>query len=86
VLFETFIAVLRPLANQRCGAIALVSNDTLSLGGAVALLDHVASVEAKDPEAWPSDLVDDDGERRTWHYFLIANLSDCLRELMAGVA
>jgi hypothetical protein len=37
VLFETFIAVLRPLANQRCGAIALVSNDTLSLGGAVAL-------------------------------------------------
>jgi hypothetical protein len=52
-------------------AIALVSFDTISLAGVVALLEYVASLEAKDPEAWPSDLVDDDGERRTWHYFLI---------------
>jgi hypothetical protein len=57
---------------------ALVSFDTISLAGAVALLEYVSSHDAKDPEAWP-DLVDDEtGRVRDWHYFLTANLAAAL--------
>ena len=62
---------------------ALVSIDTISVSGAVALLEHVASIEAKDCGAWP-DLVDqEDGKSHSWHYFLIVNLAAALT---AGVA
>jgi hypothetical protein len=47
----------------------------------LALLDYVVSTEAKESHG-PLILVDDDGKRQAWHYFLISNLSDCLRELM----
>jgi hypothetical protein len=63
-------------------AIALISFDTLSLAGAVALLAYAVSVEAKDPQAWPEDLRLIDGKRRTWHFFLIDGLSKVLRGLM----
>lgn len=75
----------------RCGdehtdaSIALVSFETISLAGAVALLEYVASLEAKDPESWP-DLLDDDGKTRSWHYFLIAGLAETLCDLMPGRA
>jgi hypothetical protein len=57
---------------------ALVSFDTISLAGAVALLEYVSGHDAKDPEAWP-DLVDvETGRVRDWHYFLTANLAAAL--------
>jgi len=58
-------------------AMELVSFDTISFSGAVALLEYVASVEAKDPEGWP-DFRDDDGRIRDFHYFLTSNLAACL--------
>jgi hypothetical protein len=63
---------------HEAAAMALVSFDTISLAGAVALLEYVSSHDAKDPEAWP-DLVDDEtGRVRDWHYFLTANLASAL--------
>jgi hypothetical protein len=63
---------------HEAAAMALVSFDTISLAGAVALLEHVSSHDAKDPEAW-LDLVDDEtGRVRDWHYFLTANLASAL--------
>jgi len=63
---------------HEAAAMALVSIDTISVSGAVALLEHVASIEAKDCGAWP-DLVDqEDGKSHSWHYFLIANLAAAL--------
>jgi hypothetical protein len=50
-------------------AIALASCDDLTVAGAAALLEYVASMEARDPETWPTDLVDDNDKRRTWHFF-----------------
>ena len=58
-------------AEDEAAALALVSSEILSLAGAVALLEYAASVEARGPEAWPLDLVDDNGKRRTWHFFLM---------------
>jgi hypothetical protein len=65
-------------------AIALVSFDTLSLAGVVALLEYVASVEAKDPESWP-DLADDDGSIRNWHFFLVERLAEALPGMVGVV-
>lgn len=57
---------------------ALVSFDTISLAGAVALLEYVASVEAKDPEGLPDFTDDEDGRIRAFHYFLTINLAATL--------
>jgi hypothetical protein len=63
---------------HEAAAMALVSFDTISVSGAVALPEHVASIEAKDCGAWP-DLVDqEDGKSHSWHYFLIINLAAAL--------
>lgn len=64
-------------------AIELVSFDSISLAGAVALLKYVATVEAKDPGAWPADLMTVDNVRRSWHFFLIDSLSRALRPVTA---
>lgn len=73
---------VRTSREMDAASIALVSNDSLSLGGAVALLDYVAEFEAKDHEGWPANLVDGDGELQTFHYFLIENLAYCLSDLV----
>jgi hypothetical protein len=67
----------RTSIEHEAAAMALVSFDAISLAGAVALLEYVASVEAKDPEAWP-DFEVEDGRIRDWHYFLTANLATAL--------
>ena len=57
---------------------ALVDFETITPAGAVALLEYVAVVEKQDAQAWPSELVDDDDKRQTWHYFLMTNLAAAL--------
>jgi hypothetical protein len=56
---------------------ALVDFDTISLSGAVTLLEYVASVEQQDAQAWP-DFVDDAGKCHDWHYFFLNNLAAAL--------
>jgi hypothetical protein len=65
-------------------AAELVSFDTISLAGVVALLNYVASVEATDPEGWP-DFRDDDGRIRDFHYFLTSNLAAALTPEAGGL-
>ena len=59
-------------------SVALVSSEVLSLTGVIALLEYVASVEAKDPEGWPLGLIDDNDKRHTWHFFLMEHVAAAL--------
>lgn len=81
--FET---ACRTGIEHEAAAMALVSFDTISLAGAVALLEYVAGVEAKDPEAWPDFVDQEDGKNHSWHYFLIASLVEILPELVPVTA
>jgi len=59
-------------------SIALVSSENLSRAGALALLQYAMEVEAKDSECWPDELYDDNGKRRTWHFFLMEKIAGAL--------
>jgi hypothetical protein len=60
-------------------AIALVSSENLTLAGATALLQYASDLEAKDSKCWPDDLIDDDGNRRSWHFFLMKQVASALK-------
>jgi hypothetical protein len=75
----------RTYNEQDAAALALVSADSLTVPGAVALLRYVVSVEAKDSGAWPTDLVDDDEKTRTWHFFLMEQVAAALTETARGM-
>jgi len=64
-------------------SVELVSFDNISLPGAVALLSYAASVEAKDRDVWPTDMVDDDDKSRSWHFFLMEGIAAALAKTAA---
>ena len=59
-------------------AIALVSSEKLTRAGALALLRYALELEANDSRCWPDELCDDDGKRRTWHFFLMEQIAGAL--------
>lgn len=59
-------------------AIALVSTEDLTRAGATALLQYASDLEAKDRKCWPDELFDDDGKRRSWHFFLMKQVVSAL--------
>jgi hypothetical protein len=59
-------------------AIELVTVLPTTAAGMLALLEYAISAD-HDGELWPTELQSDDGKRtRSWHHFLIENLSEIL--------
>jgi hypothetical protein len=76
--------VIRTMYLESDAACELVGVRPTTMKGVMALLEY-ALVTDTDGAAWPTDLESDDGTKtRSWHYFLIENLSDAIAGLAAG--
>jgi hypothetical protein len=65
-------------------AIELVSVRPETMAGVVALLNYAIAAD-RDGETWPPELLSDDGKTvRSWHHFLIQNLTEILPDLLGG--
>jgi hypothetical protein len=59
---------------------ALIDIHPTTMAGLMALLNYVISADS-DGEMWHVDLEADDGRTRSWHYFLIENVTAVLTDL-----
>jgi hypothetical protein len=60
-------------------AIELITVLPTTAAGLLALLEYATISADRDGELWPTGLQSDDGKRtRSWHHFLIENLSEIL--------
>ena len=76
--------VIRSMDAETDAAITLVSICPTTHAGVLALLQY-ALVRDNDGEAWPRELVSDDGTKeRSWHYFLIGNVAAALADIGSG--
>jgi len=67
---------------QEEAACVLVSIVPTMLAGVISLLQY-ANAANSDGDTWPSVLQSDDGrESRSWHYFMIENVSAALTDLV----
>jgi hypothetical protein len=74
--------IMRTSDLETDAACVLVSIVPTTLAGVVALLKY-AMVADTDGEGWPSDLQSGDGTKtRSWHYFLIENITAALTDLV----
>jgi hypothetical protein len=65
-------------------AIELINVRPATMAGVVALLNYAISAD-HDGETWPRELLSDDGKTiRSWHHFLIQNLTEILPDLLRG--
>jgi hypothetical protein len=66
-------------------ACTLLNIDPTTLAGVVTLLAYARDHDDENyGMGWPTDLVAERDETRSWHYFLIANLAEVLPELVRG--
>jgi hypothetical protein len=76
--------VMRTSDLEMDAACVLVSIIPTTQAGVVALLQYALLADT-DGEGWPSDLVSDDGTKaRSWHYFLIENVTAALTDLVSA--
>ena len=68
-------AVLDVSEAETDAAMALVDVRPTTQAGMFALLEYVLLHEKRDRLCWPSDLEDDEGKQRPWHYFMLENLA-----------
>jgi hypothetical protein len=65
-------------------ACVLVSICPTTIAGVIALLRYANAVD-KDGEAWPRELMSDDGTKtRSWHYFLIEVIAETLPGMVSA--
>ena len=73
--------IIRTMDAESDAACTLVSISPTTLAGVLALLQYAVARDT-DGEAWPRDLVSDDGTKsRSWHYFLIENVAATLADI-----
>jgi hypothetical protein len=66
-------------------AIELLNVHPTTMAGVVALLNYAIAAD-RDGETWPPELGADDGESvRSWHHFLIRNLTEILPDILRGM-
>jgi hypothetical protein len=76
--------VMRTSDLETDAACVLVSIIPTTQAGVVALLQYALLADT-DGEGWPRDLVSDDGTKaRSWHYFLIENVTAALTDLVSA--
>jgi hypothetical protein len=81
---ESERAVIRSFDAETDAACVLVSICPTTIAGIMALLRYAVAVD-KDGEAWPRELVSDDGAKtRSWHYFLIEVIAEALPGLVSA--
>jgi hypothetical protein len=79
---ETEREVMRTNKLETDAACALISILPPTHAGVVALLQYALLADTDRWTIWPDDLVSDDGtKRRSWHYFLIENVTAVLTDL-----
>jgi hypothetical protein len=77
-------AVMRSFEAETDAACVLVSICPTTIAGVIALLRY-ANAADKDGEAWPRELMSDDGAKtRSWHYFLIEVIAETLPGLVSA--
>jgi hypothetical protein len=75
---ETERAIHNAFDAETDAACVLVSICPTTIAGVIALLRYANAVD-KDSEAWPRELMSDDGTKtRSWHYFLIEVIAETL--------
>jgi hypothetical protein len=80
---ESERAVIRSFDAETDAACVLVSICPTTIAGIIALLRYANAVD-KDGEAWPRELMSDDGTKtRSWHYFLIEVIAETLPGLVS---
>jgi hypothetical protein len=62
-------------------ACVLVDERPTTMAGVMALLQYAITADI-DGEGWPSDLVSDDGDERSWQFFLLTSLVEVLPGLV----
>jgi hypothetical protein len=81
---ESERAVMRSFDAETDAACVLVNICPTTMAGIIALL-HYANAVDKDGEAWPRELMSDDGTKtRSWHYFLVAVIAETLPGLVTA--
>jgi hypothetical protein len=81
---ESERAVMRSFDAETDAACVLVSICPTTIAGIIALLRYANAVD-KDGEAWPRELMSDDGTKtRSWHYFLIEVIAEALPGLVTA--
>jgi hypothetical protein len=76
-------AVAAAWDTQEEAACVLVSIVPTTLAGVIALLQYANTAADSDGDTWPSVLQTDDGSKsRSWHYFMIENVSAALTDLV----
>jgi hypothetical protein len=74
--------IMRTSDLETDAACILVSIVPTTQAGVVALLQYALLADT-DGEGWPRDLISDDGTKaRSWHYFLIENVTAALTDLV----
>jgi hypothetical protein len=83
-LLESGKATSAAWESEGDAAIELVSVRPETMAGVVALLNYAIAAD-RDGETWPPELLSDDGKTvRSWHHFLIQNLTEILPDLLGG--
>ena len=77
-------AVVKRMEEEGEAAQMLITILPTTMGGAVALLQYALSADT-DGERWPTSIETEEGEKRSWHHFLIGNLAEVLPALVKGV-
>ncbi len=81
---ETERAIHNAFDAETDAACVLVSICPTTIAGIIALLRY-ANAADKDGEAWPRELMSDDGTKtRSWHYFLIEVIAEALPGLVSA--
>jgi hypothetical protein len=81
---ESEWAVMRSFDAETDAACLLVSVCPTTIASILALLRYANAADI-DGEAWPRDLQSDDGKKvRSWHFFLIENVTAALTDLVSA--
>jgi hypothetical protein len=81
---ESERAVMQSFDAETDAACVLVSICPTTMAGIIALLHYANAVDG-DGEAWPRELMSDDGTKtRSWHYFLIEVIAEALPGLVTA--
>lgn len=65
-------------------AIPLVDVCPTTFAGMLALISYVSEIEELDAALWPRNLLDEDDEGHSFHYFLLANIEQAIGSLRGG--
>ena len=69
---------------QTDAACLLCDTPPATIGGLFALVNYIVEAEAADKDIWPSNLVDENDRKRSFHYFLLQNIGKSLGTFNGG--